>query len=211
MGFGILFFGYFLTFLGGITPIAAFTYVLGSAIMLLALYKLSEQNKLFATSCVMSFLLFLISFAIMLMYVFNYTSAIAYNILILLQTLLSIAFNVILMLAIFAISKEVELTRIQVNSAINIFFISISGIVNIVSMFFDNEDVLARLGMVYFVSQILYTVFALIIIFKCYMKICYEEDRDMSQASGGVPIFDFLNRLFDKATHKNDKGNKGGK
>ena len=214
MGFGILFFAYFLTYAGGLTPIGTFTYVLGSALMLFALYKLSEQNKLFLASCISTLVLFILSFIIMIMHVFGLEQSLIYNPLVLIQGFLAPALNILVMLAIFIIAKEVELPRIQVNSIINIALIGISVICNILSLVISNDDVLARLGVVYLVSQIIYIGYSMVVIFKCYMRICSEDDKDMSNTSGGVPFFDFLNKLFNRATNKNKNNgldNKGGK
>ena len=51
----------------------------------------------------------------------------------------------------------------------------------------------------------MYSIFMLVILFNCYAKICYEDDKYMDKETSGVPVFDFLNRLFNKATNKNKK------
>ena len=52
MGFGLLFFGSFLTYFGALSPVGTFTYLIGAEMMLLALYKLSSVNKFFFASAI---------------------------------------------------------------------------------------------------------------------------------------------------------------
>ena len=57
MGFGILFIGYFITYLGALSgavalPIAPFTYLVGAGIIIYSLKNLIYQNKLFLISMI---------------------------------------------------------------------------------------------------------------------------------------------------------------
>ena len=55
MGFGLLFIGYFFTFVGALAlPISAYTYVLGAGIILFSLKKLILENKMFVASAIFS-------------------------------------------------------------------------------------------------------------------------------------------------------------
>jgi hypothetical protein len=57
--------------------------------------------------------------------------------------------------------------------------------------------------------SIAYIVLSATTIFNAYARICYEGDENMQRETSGIPIFDALNKLFDKAfTRKNDKGKK---
>ena len=48
MGFGLLFIGYFFTFIGALAlPISQYTYVIGTGIILYSLKKLILENKMF--------------------------------------------------------------------------------------------------------------------------------------------------------------------
>ena len=84
---------------------------------------------------------------------------------------------------------------------------------DILSIFIVGEIATPRLGLVCIISQVLFSSFMLVILFNCYAKICYEDDKYMDNKQTGVPVFDFLNKMFDKATDKNkkDRNGKGGK
>lgn len=204
MGFGLLFFGCFLTYFGALTPISAFTYVAGGAIMLYSLYKLSNQNKGFLISTVTSVVLLIDSLAVVIMYVFGVKN-IAYDILIYAQTFLPSVLLVMIMISVIFITKEVGLKKIQGWSIVNIGFVGIYTVCNLLSFVIRASTVIQRLGIVCIVSQILYSAFTLIILFNCYAKICYEEDKDMKNNATGMPVFDFLNKLFNKVSNKNKK------
>ena len=62
MGFGLLFIGYFIAYLGAFLPqISLFTYVLGSGVILFSLRKLIYENKLFVSSATLAIVLELLS------------------------------------------------------------------------------------------------------------------------------------------------------
>lgn len=213
MGFGILFLACFFTFVGILTPLSAFTYVIGSALMLYALYKLSEQNKMFLLSAIGSFVLFLVSLATVFLYVFGIVSVSVYSITVLIQSYLTVLIAILLLIGIYLISKEVELKKIQARAVVNIIFVAIYFVCDVISSFVKSEEVLKRIGLIGIISEIIYIALILINVFNCYMRICYEDDKDMSKSTTGVPVLDFLNKMYDKATKgkKNEPRNKGGK
>ena len=181
--------------------------------MLFALYKLSTQNKLFFTSMIGAFILLVVSLIFVLMYVLGLDNKV-YDIIGYLQTFISPVLMVLIMLSISLIAKEVELKKFQAWSYVNVGFISIYIACEVASIFISSAKVMQRIGVIDIISRVLFSAFALIILFNCYAKICYEEDKDMKKEDTGVPIFDFLNKLFNKATDKNRKNgpkDKGGK
>ena len=208
MGFGLLFFACFLTYFGALTPIGIFTYMLGAAIMLYALYKLSGLNKAFLISAVADAVLLLISLAIVVMFVFGIDSNDIYTVLVNAQNFLASAVLLLMLISVYLISKEVGLKKLQGWCIVNGIFLIAYVICDVLSMLIVGPVATPRFGLVCTIIQVLYTSFMLIILFNCYAKICYEDDRNMEKSSSGVPVFDFLNKLFNKATDKN-KRNKG--
>ena len=210
MGFGILFFAVFLTYFGALTPISSFTYVLGSALMLFALYKLSVQNKLFVASAITSAALLLVSLTSVGMYVFGSVANIFYGVLIQLEGVLAPSLLILILVGIYLLAKEVELRKLQGWSIVNTVFIAAYLICDIISIFVKGELVTPRLGIVCLILQILYSAFMLVILFNCYARICYEDDKNMEKGTSGVPVFDALNKAFNKVANKNkkDKGDK---
>ena len=213
MGFGILFFGCFLTYFGALTPIGAFTYVLGSGLMLFALYKLSGLNKMFSASAIGSAVFLAVSLTVAVMFVFGFENNLFYKTIVYVQNFLSPAVLLAIMASVYLISKEVGLRKIQGWSIVNSIFILGYVVCDILSIFIVGEIATPRLGLVCIISQVLFSSFMLVILFNCYAKICYEDDKYMDNKQTGVPVFDFLNKMFDKATDKNkkDRNGKGGK
>ena len=205
MGFGILFFACFLTYFGALTPLGAYTYVLGSALMLFALYKLSGQNKFFLSSAIGSAILLVNSLIVVVLSVFGIVGNTLYLVVFNVQTFLSPVLLIVVLISIYLLAKEVELRKIQGWCIIDFVFVLLYLICDIVSMLISNEQAFARLGLVSIVSQILYSALLLVIVFNCYARICYEDDKDMEKKSTGMPVFDFLNKAFDKASNKNKK------
>ncbi len=205
MGFGILFFACFLTYFGALTPIGAFTYVLGTGIMLYALYKLSGLNKMFVASAIGTAVFLTVSLIVAVMFVFGLDGNTLYKAVAYVQNYLSPAVLLMIMASVFLIAKEVGLRKIQGWSIVNSLFIVCYVVCDILSIFIVGDVATPRLGLVCVITQILFSAFLLVILFNCYAKICYEEDRNMEKKTSGMPIFDFLNRAFNKATDKNRK------
>ena len=209
MGFGLLFFACFLTYFGALVPaFSIYFYVVGSAFMLYALYKLSNQNKLFFVSTLVSLVFLILSIVIVALSVFAQSSGALYRVLIYVQTVLAPVLLIVVMAAVFIIAKEVELRKIQGWSIVNTALIVIAMIFEIVSMFVNSGEAIARLGLVWIILRILYSAFTLVILFNCYARICYEDDADMEKSTTGMPVFDTLNRMLDKAIKKKDGNNK---
>ena len=204
MGFGILFFACFLTYFGELTPIASYTFVIGTALILYALYKLCDQNKLFFISAIGAFVLLLISLVTVIMSAFGINNVL-YKVIIYAQTYVSTALLFLILMAIYLIAKEVELKKIQGWCIVDGIIAFIYLACDILSLFIRNTTVFVRLGVVCIVAQVLYTILLLIILFNCYARICYEDDKDMKKETTGMPVFDFLNKAFNKATNKNKK------
>ena len=213
MGFGILFFACFLTYFGELTPLASYTFVIGSALILYALYKLYDQNKFFLLSAIGAFLLLLVSIITVIMSAFGINNML-YRIMVNVQTYTSAALVFLMLIAIYLLAKEVELRKIQGWCIVDGIFVFIYLVCDLSSMMIKSNAVFVRLGVVCLVAQILYTVLLLVILFNCYARICYEDDKDMKKETTGMPVFDFLNKIFNKATNKNknnspkDKGDK---
>ena len=214
MGFGVLFFACFLTYFGALTPIGTFTFVLGAGLMLFALYKLSDLNKMFFASAIGAAVFLIVSMTVVIMSMFGMQFNTFYKVMELLQNYLSSALLLAIMASVFLVTKEVGLKKIQGWTIVNSFFILIYVVCDILSIFIVGDVATPRLGLVCIISQLLFSSFMLVILFNCYAKICYEDDKRMEKSATGMPVFDLLNKAFDKATDKNRKNkpkNKGGK
>ena len=214
MGFGILFIGYFITFVGAISgasslPVAPFTYLFGTAIIFFALIKgLVYQNKLFLSSTVVAVLLELVSIVVLIL---NFTSQNAkiYTIFVSIQISLAFLMHILLLFAIYFIAKEVGLSKIQARAIVNLV-VSVLALVFMVLSTVLFEPLNQRFFLVGLTACMLFIIFTLAIIFKCYANICYEGDENMQKETTGVAIFDYLNSVLNKVINKNKNG-KGSK
>lgn len=208
MGFGVLFIGYFITFLGALSaialPIAPFTYVVGSAIIIYSLKNLIYQNKLFLVSMIASVLLELVSIPTLAFYFIN-PEASVYQALAVAQVVLAFLLHVALLLAIFVISKELNITKIESRAIVNLVVSAIALIFAILSLTLA-EPLNQRFFLVALCTCLIFVIFTLGAIFRCYANICYEGDENMQKETTGIAPLDFLNKLLNKAMNKNKDG-----
>ncbi|MBR2024428.1 MAG: hypothetical protein IKA02_01320 [Clostridia bacterium] len=202
MGFGLLFIGYFFTFIGALAlPISQYTYVIGTGIILYSLKKLILENKMFVASAIFACLFEIFSIVVLFLNLFqpqNGSNSLFSSI----QMVLSIVLNALLLLSIFIISKEVGATKIQSKSIVNLVVTAIAFVLITLSIILPDTNAQARCFLVGYIAMIVYTVFTLICIFNCYASICYEGDENMEKETGNKPL-DFLNKILNKAMNKN--------
>lgn len=213
MGFGIMFIGYFVAFVGSfLGELAVFTYILGAGIIVFSLRNLVFENKMFAVSAVLAVVLEIAAFILAIMGFCGVSQlSTVYVVFSHVYRWSTFALNLALMVAIAIISHQVELPKIKVMAILNSVFITLGLGVNIAYELVLNEFDKERLSFVSLGAQIAFIVLGLIIVFNCYVRICYEDDKNMEKKSG-IPFFDFLNDKLDNAFNKNklDKGNKRG-
>lgn len=214
MGFGLLFIGYFFTFIGALAiPISQYTYVLGTGIILFSLKKLILENKMFVASAIFAGVFEIFSVVALMISLFQPESK-AGSILAEIQLICACVLNLLLLSSILIISKEVGATKIQSKSIVNTVITVVSLILVSLSVILPNAEAQARCFLVGYVAMIIYVIFTLITVFNCYASICYEDDENMEKSTGNKPI-DFLNKILDKAMNKNkdsiNKNNKSGK
>ena len=210
MGFGLMFVGFFVAYAGYITPLATFMLVLGAAILIYSLKSLVLENKLFVASAIAYVVLFVVSTVVMGLSVFGKADTIVYKLLVSAQAIILDAGVALLMLAIGAIAKNVDLTKLRTNSIVAFGMICLHGLLTVIGTFVKSAFAISRIGLVSFILFCMYVVFCHVIIFNSYMWICYEDDKNMERESGGFAPFDFLNKMLNKALKKDkdfdDKG-----
>ena len=174
MGFGILFLGFFLVYAGSFTPLAVFTYVLGSGVILYSLKKLIFENKMFLCSAILASLLEFISIAYVILYVFGLGGSKAFIILGNVQSIFATVLAASLSIAVLIISRSVSLTKIQAKATVNIVLIAFYLICTVVLSFLKSGDAFQRLGLAALILRILYVAFSLFIIFNCSFNITHK-------------------------------------
>ena len=206
MGFGLMFVGYFIAFLGTfLAEISVFTYILGVGIIILSLRKLIFENKLFLISSIVAILLELSSISVAIMGFSGVdTNSAIYLIFGQAYQWSSHLLNIMLMLSIFVIAKEVDVLKIKVISLINTGIIGLCVGFIIASLLVSDEFAKQRLAFIIMLLQVVIVVLGLITIFNCYMRICYEDDKNMEKETGN-PVIDFLNRQLDNPFNRKNK------
>lgn len=206
MGFGIMFLGYFFMYIGSFTTLSTYTAIVGSAIILFSLKELIYQNKCFLASAIISILLVFDAIAVVFVDLLMSDTSLAYSILFYSRDILAAALNVMLMISIFVISKEVKLPKIQAKSVITLLFIGVYVICTILcnTVFVSNELMQSRFYPVSVVCQFIAAVIGLVTVFNSYMRICYEDDKDMTKKTGVSPM-DFLNDKLNMAMTPKEK------
>jgi hypothetical protein len=218
MGFGIMFIGCCFMLLGAFTTFAPFTYVLGSAIIMYSLKELIRQNKMFFITLVITVVEFLASMTYMFIYVLSSNQALI-SAMSLALSISNVVFCALALTSIYLLAKQVELPSIQAKVVITYILMAIYAIcVILLNIFFkDSEFAMSRLSLIIFISQILYSIMVLVTVANSYIRICYEDDKDMDKKTGNAPL-DFLNDKLnyamtpkEKRDLKKDENDKGDK
>ncbi len=207
MGFGIMFIGCCFMLLGAFTTFAPFTYVLGSAIILYSLKELIKQNKVFLITMVLTGVEFVLSMAYMFIYVLSSNQALL-DAMSLSLSISNVVFCVLALTAIYLLARQVELPSIQTKVIITYILMAIYTIcVLLLNIFFrGNEFAMSRLSIIIFFAQILYAIMVLVTVANSYIRICYEDDKDMEKKTGNTPL-DFLNDKLNYAMTPKEKKN----
>jgi hypothetical protein len=219
MGFGIMFIGACCALLGALTTLSPFTYVVGSAVILYSLKELIRQNKVFLASMIMVAVEFLLAMVNMFLYVLSPNTLVTEYISLALA-IANLFVCVVLITAIYILAKEVELPKLQSKIIITYLLMGIYfvAVVLLNTVFKTNEFAVSRLSAIVFFAQLLYVVMTLVVIANSYIRICYEDDKNMDTRTGNKPL-DFLNDKLNMAMtpkekkelekNKRDKGDKG--
>ena len=221
MGFGIMLIGALCMLLGALTTLSPFTYVVGSAVVLYSLKELVRQNKVFVASMIAVAVELALSTVNMFLYVLS-PNAVAIEYISLSLAIVNLGVCVLLITAIFILAKEVDLPKLQAKAVITYILMGIYlvAVLLLNTVFKSNEFAVSRLSAIVFFAQLLYVIMTLVVIANSYIRICYEEDKDMKSNTGNKPL-DFLNDKLNMAMtpkekkelekNKRDKGDKESK
>lgn len=207
MGFGILFFGYLITYLLSLNPYAALTRLIGYAVMLVGLTRLRRHNRWFAFSQLTAIplgALALVNTVLDLLGRFGGTEYAAAGALEGFMTLFVLLFHVCLMVAIHTIAADTELPRLgrSARTALGLTaaYAVLSGLCVLpVDL---GQSYTMTLNFLLFLFGLVWTLFNLVLIFRCYMWICLEGDEEMEQKPSR---FAFVNRFREKQAARSQK------
>ena len=191
MGFGTLFIGYFFL----INPsYFQYTDIIGAAVMLLGLYKLSRYDKSFFRATIAAALFFIISLvelAISLLdMIIGVSDAIYY--IYAARYVCVLVLTVFILLGIKSIASEVEADELASRAKASLPLTAIFGAAAILEIPIFNtlgEGAALALGWVAFavlLSCVVFVINVLIVIYRAYMQICLPEQlhRSVKEKSG---------------------------
>lgn len=202
MGFGILFFGYFISFLMSLNAYGPIFALVGNYIVFVALQKLSEYKQSL-TRC----LPFLILIA--LCNLFGSAEALfstefgligtAVETVSLVSTLL---FNIFLFLSIISLGEDTDVAEVKSLAKTNIGVTIIYFIANLAMIIFQESKYVLAVAML---LRLIFPLFALALIYQCFRFICAPDDVD-------VPIkpsrFKFINDFRERQAKKEEETKK---
>ena len=221
MGFGILFFGYFISFLLSLNLYGPFFALVGNYVIFIAIKKLSEY-KHSLVRCIPSLILLAIcnllecikiivsrlipvdsDFFSILGEFLAQTSATS-SIISTLALIATLTFNVFLFLSIISLSDDTGTKEIKSLSITNIFVVSVFFTANITALILSGifEIQNAYISVSVILLRIIFPLFALALIYRCFRLICAPEDVD-------VPIkpsrFKFVNEFRERQALKEEE------
>ena len=214
MGFGLLLTGYLMTYLLSLSNYGAFPALIGSVIMLYALTKLIEYEPGFrysfyaaagagVTWLVLAVIAFFGIISVPLPGFLSsevFVAGVRY-----LKMFFDLCFHIALMLAVMKIAGDTGLNGIKSSAIVNlvlygVFFASEVADSTITDGYADRMVFLTTV-IIWLVSLAMNSV----MIARCYMKICDEDDQDMKRKPTNIG---FIDRFYEALDKKEEKARK---
>ena len=214
MGFGILFIGYIAAYVMSLAgAYGCFPAIIGCVVMLYAITKLVDYEPFFkyaffalvpltlcvgynlfdeVTSMLGSYLPGFLGYKITETF-FAYGKVFA-----------DLAFNIVLLLAIYKIAKATELDKIQKAAIRNAIFFALYSVLCVVVEVYPNRYIFMAAMIVGLVTVILNCS----CICSCYMRICDESDKDMTAKRSKIAAINKFRDEFDRKEEKAREANK---
>ena len=203
MGFGVLFFGYCITYIMALNPYGVLFRLFGYLLIVLGCKKLSEYEPRFKRSALMGVVLLALSVVQLVSFLLDFAyenlliasdlfpSAID-DVLFYLNLALVCTFHVFLLLAIRCIARDTESDRIQSAAVRNLFFVCMYYFMVLLAYVPSpiQEAYNKYLALPLFMLNIAWLILNVVLLFSCYAKICDEGDVEMEQKPSR---FEFVN------------------
>ena len=192
MGFGLMFVGYFFTYL---ISLVLFPRILGYAIMMWATVKLSAFDLKFKRCLPVLGGLFLVSaysFAGDIVNHFNLATSFfnehVLNIVSAGEEALVVLFHIFLMLAIGSIAKDTGLDKIRFRAMRNLFLIVAAELAYTVVIFLPKNKVVQTVFAATVILRFIWIFLDLILLASCHRLICEEGDESMPEKEINIPV-----------------------
>ena len=194
MGFGIMFFGYFITYIMALNTYGAFFRFAGYLVMAYGAKKLSEYQTSFLWSEYTSLLLALLTAVRIISEFVPIMSYELLNSFVYAEAAVVLVYHILLLLAIRAIAKETDSEKIQGRAVTNLFFISLYYLLYLIGMIPTSfkESYESNMGLPLLLLNFAWIILDLVLLVSCYSTICDENDVDMERKPSR---FEFVNKV----------------
>lgn len=202
MGFGLLFVGYFVSYVMSYVFIPK---LLGCIIMLAGVLKLSEYELEFKKSIPVLGAMSVTSAYMMVRSLLDYFGIvspvfgeIAANIVSLADEILGVLFHVLLLLAIKKIAKDTGLDNLCYKAVRNLLIVFVAEISWLSVSLIPDTEFKKILFWIAFGLKVIWIVINLILLVSCYRMICDESDVDMPDREVNIPIIKHMEKTMQK-------------
>ena len=192
MGFGLLFIGYFVTYIMSYVLIPK---LLGCVIMLVGVIKLSEYELKFKRCIPVVGAMSAVSTYMLLKNIFEYfrLDAVLFNEVVLnivstADEALAVLFHVVLLIAITSIAKSTGIDKLCFKAMRNLLIVAVAEIAYFVALIIPASDVKQIIFLIALCLRFLWIVLNLILMASCYRMICDESDVDMPDKEINIPV-----------------------
>ncbi len=200
MGFGLLFIGYFVSY---VMSYAFIPKLLGCIIMLFGVRKLSEYEIKFKlcvpvliAMCVTSAYIFteqMLSYFKISSFV---SGELAVNIVSVGDEVLGVIFHVFLLLAIGKLAHDTELEKVRVSAIRNLVLVGLAEISYITVLVLPDSDFKLTFFRIAFGLRLIWIVLDLALLVSCYRQICDESDVDMPDREINIPVIKHMEKVL---------------
>ena len=205
MGFGILFLGYLITYVGSMTPVYAFTQIFGVLVMLYALSKLARHNTNFTVTFGITLAYLVQSVYTVVGYFMAWEDA---GVLRAIEQYTGIAivflFHVGLMLAIRDIAVFTSLPKLKTRAIRNIITTVAYCLLTVLPHLglITNATVAQYVTIASYLLGIIWLVLNAALIFSCYLWICLEGEENMDKSPLNIPFLNTVNAAMNRSIDK---------
>ena len=194
MGFGIMFFGYFITYIMALNTFGAFFRFAGFLVMAYGAKKLSEYQTSFVWSIYAALPLALLSVVrivsdFTLIIPIRFMDALTY-----VEVAAVLVYHVFLLVAIWKIAKETDVEKIQSRAITALIFILLFYMLYAIGMIpaLRGDFYEQNMALPLYLLKYAWIILDLVLLVTCYSNICDEGDLDMQRKPSR---FEFVNKL----------------
>ena len=202
MGFGILLFGYFITFLMSLNAYGAIFALIGNYVIFIALQKLSEYKHSLSRCIPFLLIMFLCNLVGVVRILLPAELGLLGTVTDTVSLVASLLFNIFLFLSIISLGNDTEVDEVKSLAKTNISVVCVYFVSNLAMILFIGNKYILVAAMIF---RLLFPLFALALIYRCFRFICAPEDVDMPVKPSR---FKFINDFRERQTKKEEEAKK---